>query len=503
MFEAAELLRAAVAAEYVVLGGGNARLFEQLPPRFRRGHNDKAFEGGFRAWESAEPPEAGLLRQGFHLRQANGGQVGAQGASPLITLASFAPREHLRELFAKDPQRAERFFLTVGKHLFVDYSKNLITQDSMTALVQLARKTGVEALRDRMFAGEPINITEQRAVMHVALRNRSNRPMTVNGRDVMPDVSAALDHIRAFSEAVRGGQWRGYTGLRITDVVNIGIGGSDLGPAMATQALTPYARRGSARCISCRTSTAAHLADTLRPLHPATTLFTVASKTFTTQETMTNARSARDWFLRARGGRGGHRQALRGGFDQRAGGTSLRHRPGQHVRVLGLGRRPLFAVVVDRPSDRDRRRLRPLRADARRRARDGRALPHRAARAECCRSRLACSGCGTPSFLGADTHAVLPYDQYLQRLPAYLQQLDMESNGKRVDRDGRPVDVLTGAGRVGRAGHQRPARVLSADCTRARAWSPRDFLVGIAVASTRSAIITGCCWPTASRRPRR
>ena len=169
--------------------------------------------------------------------------------SPLAPLASFAPRAHLRELFANDPQRAERFFLTVGKHLFVDYSKNLITQDSMTALCQLARKTGVEALRDRMFAGEPINNTEQRAVMHVALRNRSSRPMPVNGRDVMPDVGAALDHIRAFSEAVRGGQWLGYTGLRITDVVNIGIGGSDLGPAMATLALAPYTRWRSARAL--------------------------------------------------------------------------------------------------------------------------------------------------------------------------------------------------------------------------------------------------------------
>ncbi|HEX6164600.1 MAG TPA: hypothetical protein VFZ31_14615, partial [Vicinamibacterales bacterium] len=276
VIEGAQLLRAAMAAEYIVIGGGNARLFDTLPEGFRRGHNDKAFEGGFRAWDR---PEIADVNQ-----------------SPLKTLASFAPREHLRELFASDPARAERFFLKVGEHLFIDYSKNLVTQDSMAALFELARKTGVEELRDRMFAGAPINNTEKRAVLHVALRNRSNRPMLVDGRDVMPDVRAALDHIRSFSEAVRSGRWLGYTGLRITDVVNIGIGGSDLGPAMVAQALAPYTHDGP-RTHFVSNVDGAHLADTLRLLHPATTLFTIASKTFTTQETMANARSARDWFL--------------------------------------------------------------------------------------------------------------------------------------------------------------------------------------------------------------
>ncbi|MGH9218027.1 MAG: hypothetical protein ACRD1W_01920, partial [Vicinamibacterales bacterium] len=224
VLEGAELLRAGVAAEYIVLGGGNVRLFEDLPPHIRRGHNDKAFEGGFRAWKMSGSSEG--------------------DKSPLKSLASFAPRHHLRELFRHDPARAQRFFLTVGEHLFIDYSKNLITPDAMTALFQLARHTGVETLRDRMFSGEPINTTENRAVLHVALRNRSNRPMPIDGRDVMPDVRSALDHIRAFTEAVRGGRWTGYTGMRITDVVNIGIGGSDLGPAMAVQALTPYTLGG-------------------------------------------------------------------------------------------------------------------------------------------------------------------------------------------------------------------------------------------------------------------
>ena len=431
VIEGAELLRAAVAAEYVVLGGGNARLFSRLPAGFRPGHNDKAFEGGLRAWDTAEPREAGLLRQGF----------GAQGASPLTALASFAPREHLRELFAKDSQRAARFFLSVGKHLFIDFSKNLITEDSMTALVQLARKTGVEASRDRMFAGEPINNTEQRAVMHVALRNRSNRPMPVNGRDVMPEVKAALDHVRAFSEAVRSGQWLGYTGLRITDVVNIGIGGSDLGPAMAALALTPYTKDGP-RVHFVSNVDGTHLSDTLRPLHPATTLFTIASKTFTTQETMANARSARDWFLH----RATDEAAIAKHFvaistnapevkafgiapenmfvfwDWVGGRYSLWSSIGLPIALaVGYGH---FEQMLDGAHEMDEHfRTAPI----------GQNAP----------IVLGLLGVWYASVLGAESHAVLPYEQHLQRFPAYLQQLEMESNGKRVDREGRPVDWHT------------------------------------------------------------
>ncbi len=431
VLEGAEVLRAAVAAEYVVLGGGNARLFDELPARFRRGHNDKAFEGGFRAWDRVEPHEAGLLRQGF----------GAQAASPLAALAAFAPREHLRELFAKDPRRAERFFLTVGKHLFIDYSKNLITQDSMTALVQLARKTGVEALRDRMFAGEPINSTENRAVLHVALRNRSNRPMLVNGRDVMPDVRAALDHVRTFSEAVRSGEWLGYTGLRITDVVNIGIGGSDLGPAMATLALTPYTHDGP-RVHFVSNVDGNHLADTLRSLHPATTLFTVASKTFTTQETMVNARSAREWFLaRAKDEAAvakhfvaistNEREVKAFGiapenmfvfWDWVGGRYSLWSSIGLPIALaVGYGH---FEQMLDGAHEMDEHfRTAPIEQN----------VP----------IVLGLLGVWYASVLGAQSHAVLPYEQHLQRFPAYLQQLEMESNGKRVDREGRPVDWQT------------------------------------------------------------
>jgi len=421
VLEGAELLRAAVAAEYVVLGGGNVRLFGELPPGFRRGNNDKAFAGGFRAWEREPASESPV--------------------SPWRSLKAFAPRQHLRELFESDPGRADRFFLSVGGHMFIDYSKNLIDDDSMQALLALARTTGVEALRDRMFAGEAINVTERRAVLHVALRNRSSRPMHVDGRDVMPDVRAALDHIRIFSESVRGGTWLGYTGLRITDVVNIGIGGSDLGPAMATMALTPYTHDGP-RVHFVSNVDGAHLADTLRHLQPATTLFTIASKTFTTQETMTNARSARDWFLaRAKDPAAvakhfvaistNAREVQSFGiapenmfvfWDWVGGRYSLWSSIGLPLSLAaGYGH---FEQVLDGAHEMDEHfRTAPLERNA--------------------PIILGLLGVWYASVLGAESHAVLPYEQRLQRLPAYLQQLEMESNGKRVDRSGRAVEVQT------------------------------------------------------------
>ena len=421
VLEGAELLRAAVAAEYVVIGGGNVRLFDTLPEGVRRGDNNNAFEGGFRVWDQPERAEA--------------------SQSPLKALSSYAPREHLRDLFTKDPSRAETFFLKIGSHLFIDYSKNLITRESMTALFTLARNTGVEALRDRMFAGEPINVTERRAVLHVALRNRSSRPMTVDGRDVMPDVRAALDHLRSFSESVRSGKWLGYTGLRITDVVNIGIGGSDLGPAMVARALTPYAREGP-RTHFVSNVDGAHLADTLRPLHPATTLFTIASKTFTTQETMANARSAREWFL----ARAKDEAAIAKHFvavstneadvkkfgiapdnmfvfwDWVGGRYSLWSSIGLPICLaVGYGH---FEQMLDGAFEMDEHfRTAPIEQNA--------------------PIILGLLGVWYASVLGADSHAVLPYEQHLHRLPAFLQQLEMESNGKRVDRAGRVVDVQT------------------------------------------------------------
>jgi glucose-6-phosphate isomerase len=457
VLEGAALLRAACAAEYVVLGGGNVRLFDELPGWIRRGNNDKAFEGGFRAWDGPET-----------------GDIGS--TSPLAALAAYAPREHLRELFKTDPARADRFFLTVGDHLFIDYSKNLITRDSMTALFELARKTGVEQRRDQMFAGEPINTTEHRAVLHVALRNRSNRPMFVDGRDVMPDVNAALEHMRAFSESVRGGKWTGYTGLRITDVVNIGIGGSDLGPAMAAQALTPYTHDGP-RTHFVSNVDGAHLADTLRGLHPATTLFTIASKTFTTQETMANARSARDWFLqRAKDEAAVARHFVaistneaeveRFGiapenmfvfWDWVGGRYSLWSSIGLPIALAaGFGH---FEQMLDGAHEMDEHfRTAPFEKN----------LP----------VLMGLLAVWYGNFFHADTVAVLPYEQHLQRLPAYLQQLEMESNGKRVDRDGAVLDVQSSPvvwGEPGTNGQHAFFQLL-------HQWTrmvSTDFLVGI------------------------
>lgn len=204
---------------------------------------------------------------------------------------------HMRDLFAEDPQRYEQFSLQFQDLLF-DYSKNRLTAETMKLLLDLAEYADVSGWTESMFNGDKINMTEERAVLHVALRNRSNRPIYVDGEDVMPLVNGVLDKMRHFSDEVRNGKWLGYSGERITDVVNIGIGGSDLGPVMVTEALKPYARPDlKVHFVSNIDSN--HLVETLKPLNPETTLFIVASKTFTTQETLANARSAREWLLQA------------------------------------------------------------------------------------------------------------------------------------------------------------------------------------------------------------
>ena len=349
--------------------------------------------------------------------------------------------QHLRDWFRADPGRFDRFSRRIGD-LLIDYSKHLVTDETLRLLRDLARQRGVEALRDRMFGGERINVTENRAVLHIALRNRSARPVTIDGQDVMPDVRAALDHIRTFSEAIRSGAWKGYTDLPITDVVNIGIGGSDLGPAMVTAALTPYTREGP-RLHFVSNVDPTHLAETLRELHPATTLFTVASKTFTTQETMANARAAREWFLtRARDDKhvakhfvaiSTNEKEVRGFgiapenmfvfWDWVGGRYSLWASIGLPIALAtGYGR---FETMLEGAHAMDEHfRTAPIEDN----------IP----------ITLGLLGVWYADFLGAETLAVLPYDQYLHRLPAYLQQLDMESNGKRIDRDGQVLDVATG-----------------------------------------------------------
>ena len=347
----------------------------------------------------------------------------------------------MRDLFTADPARFEKFSLRMND-LLLDYSKNRITEETMKLLFGLARQARVETWRDRMFRGEKINITEGRPVLHVALRNRSNRPITVDGVDVMPSVNAVLNHMRAFSTAVRTGTWRGYTGRAITDVVNIGIGGSDLGPVMVTEALRPYSKRElKVHFVSNIDGT--HIAETLRLLNPETALFIIASKTFTTQETITNAETAKRWFL------GGakdpaavarHFVALstntaevsRFGIDPRNMFVFWDWVGGRYSLWSAIGLSIALAVGMDNFEDLlmgghemdEHFRTAPLERN----------MP----------VILALLGIWYSNFFGAQTHAILPYDQYLHRFAAYFQQGDMESNGKSVTRDGVRAEYSTG-----------------------------------------------------------
>ena len=349
---------------------------------------------------------------------------------------------HLRELFAADPDRAERFSLR-HEDLLLDYSKNRITAETLGLLLDLAREADVEGWRERMFAGERINFTEHRPVLHVALRNRSNTPILVDGEDVMPRVNAVLARMRRFTEAVHGGEWTGWTGRRITDVVNIGIGGSDLGPRMACEALKPYATT-ALRVHFVANVDPNDIADTLAGLDPETTLFVIASKTFTTQETLTNAHVARRWLLTAAGG---DEAAIARHFV--AVSTNA-----EKVREFGIDTANMFefwdwvggryslwsAIGLPIALQIGMDRFEELLAG-------GHAIDRHFREAPLERNMpviLALLGVWYIDFFGAETHAILPYDEHLHRFPAYFQQGDMESNGKRVDRDGRIVDYSTG-----------------------------------------------------------
>jgi glucose-6-phosphate isomerase len=343
---------------------------------------------------------------------------------------------HLLQLFSEDPQRFSRFCLKLGDLLF-DYSKHRITGETLELLQALAAERKVLELRDRMFAGEKINVTEGRAVLHVALRNRSNRPIRVDGEDVMPRVNDVLAHMRKFTEAVRWGQWRGHTGKPIQHVVNIGIGGSDLGPVMVSEALRPYWKPGlTPHFVSNVDGT--HMAETLRRADPETTLFVVASKTFTTQETLENARSARAWLL----------DALR---DERAVAAHFAalSTNAKEVAKFGIDTKNMFefwdwvggryslwsAIGLPIACLIGMDHFEELLAGAHE------ADEHfRTAKPEAnIPLIMGLLGVWYGNFWDAHTHAILPYDQYLSRFAAYFQQGDMESNGKRVDRDGRPI----------------------------------------------------------------
>ena len=348
---------------------------------------------------------------------------------------------HMRDWFAQDPQRFDRFSLRF-EDILLDYSKNRITAETLGLLLDLARERDVPGWIGRLFAGEKINSTEDRAVLHIALRNRSDRPIRVDGEDVMPAVNAVLEKMRAFTGLVRGGTWKGFSGQPIRDVVNIGIGGSDLGPLMVTEALKPYGS-DALRVHFVSNIDGSHIAETLKRLDPATTLFIVASKTFTTQETLTNAQTARAWLLADAGDESAvarhfvalstNTEAVRAFgidpvnmfefWDWVGGRYSLWSAIGLSI-ALYIGMDAFEELLAGAHALDEHFRTAPL----------DRNLP----------VILGLLGVWYVNFFDAETHAILPYDQYLHRFPAYFQQGDMESNGKRVTRDGVHVDYHTG-----------------------------------------------------------
>ncbi len=357
--------------------------------------------------------------------------------------AHFAANKEtrLKDLFAQDPKRFDKFSLTFGGDILVDYSKNLITEETLKLLVELAKETDLRSAIDAMFNGDKINMTEGRSVLHVALRNRSDRPIESDGKDVMPEVKAVLAKMKGFCEKIISGEWKGYTGKAIQHVVNIGIGGSDLGPVMITEALRPYKNHLQMHFVSNVDGT--HIAETLKKIDPETTLFLVASKTFTTQETMTNALTARDWFINIAGDKAHvakHFAAL---------STN-----GKAVAEFGIDTNNMFEFwdwVGGRYSSWSAIGM-PIALSVG--FENFEALLQGAFEMDMHFATasyeqnvpvlLALIGLWYNNFYGAESEAILPYDQYMHRFPAYFQQGNMESNGKYVDRNGKPVDYQTG-----------------------------------------------------------
>ncbi len=364
----------------------------------------------------------------------------AQHFGSLSGLSNNSGKNDLRALFAADPERFEKFSIAF-EDILLDYSKNRITAETKALLIQLANECGLEEAIAAMFSGERINVTENRPVLHTALRNQSDQPVYVDGKDVMPDVKRVLAQMKAFTEKIIAGQWKGYTGKEITAVVNIGIGGSDLGPVMVTEALKAYKTRLNVHFVSNVDGT--HIAETLKAVDPETTLFLIASKTFTTQETMANAHTAKDWFLAS----GALQEDVAKHFAALSTNTEA-------VRAFGIdtqnmfefwdwvgGRYSLWSAIglsislaigfdnfeelLKGAYDTDVHfKETPFESN----------IP----------VILALLGVWYNNFFKAESHAILPYDQYLHRFAAYFQQGDMESNGKYVDRNGQQVDYQTG-----------------------------------------------------------
>ncbi|EMI5492991.1 glucose-6-phosphate isomerase [Providencia stuartii] len=348
---------------------------------------------------------------------------------------------HMRDLFKQDNNRFTKFSATFDGQILVDYSKNRITEETLNKLLALAQETELKSAIDSMFSGEKINRTEDRAVLHIALRNRDNTPIYVDGKDVMPDVNAVLEKMHKFSERIISGEWKGYTGKAITDVVNIGIGGSDLGPFMVTEALRPYKNHLNMHFVSNVDGT--QIAETLKPLNPETTLFLIASKTFTTQETMTNAHSARDWLLAVAKDEqhiAKHFVALSTNSEQVAkfgidtanmfefwdwvgGRYSLWSAIGLSI-ILSVGY-DNFVQLLEGAHAMDKHFTQTAFENN---------IP----------VLLGLIGIWYNNFFESETEAILPYDQYMHRFAAYFQQGNMESNGKYIDRNGHKVPYQTG-----------------------------------------------------------
>ena len=365
-----------------------------------------------------------------------------QAWKALETHQSQLANTTIADLFKQEQNRFNDYSLTFENQILVDFSKNKINQETLKLLHQLAKESALDEAINAMFTGEKINRTENRAVLHTALRNRSNTPVYVDGKDVMPEVNAVLAKMSSFCDRVISGEWKGYTGKAITDVVNIGIGGSDLGPYMVTEALRPYKNHLNMHFVSNVDGT--HIAETLKKVNPETTLFLVASKTFTTQETMTNANSARDWLLAAAKDNSAvakHFAALSTNgkavaefgidtnnmfefWDWVGGRYSLWSAIGLSIALsIGFDN---FEALLSGAHEMDKHfRTAPLEKN----------IP----------ATLALVGLWNTNFLGAQTEAILPYDQYLHRFAAYFQQGNMESNGKYVDRNGNVIrDYQTG-----------------------------------------------------------
>ena len=347
----------------------------------------------------------------------------------------------IKDLFKNDAERFNKFSICF-EDILLDYSKNIITEKTKAILVALANECELDDAIERMFSGDIINQTEKRAVLHVALRNRSNSPIAVDGHEIMPDINAVLEKMKRFSEKVISGNWKGYSRKAITDVVNIGIGGSDLGPVMVTEALKPYKNHLNLHFVSNVDGT--HIAETLKKVNPETTLFLIASKTFTTQETMSNANSARDWFI-ANGGSaedvakhfvalstneklvtafGIDPENMFGFWDWVGGRYSLWSAIGLSISLsVGYDN---FIELLEGAHAMDKHF---------RKANFNENMP----------VILALLGIWYNNFFGADTQVILPYDQYMHRFAAYFQQGDMESNGKQIGRDGKEVSYQTGS----------------------------------------------------------